>query len=247
VAAPERRPRGFLITGGSRGLGLAFCRHYLKSGHAVVTCARTTTPEADELMAQYHDRFRILELDLAEEHAPRRLVHEAAAALGAIDVLVNNAAVGQDSLLAHTSDAAIARIVKVNLIATIQLVRLVVRRMMLDGRGIILNVSSTCATRGYPGLAAYAATKGGLEALTRSLARELGGHGILINCVAPGFFESEMSGVLSPSQIDAIRRRTPTGGLATPAQVVRAADALVSEGANITGQVLVVDGGASIA
>ena len=162
-------------------------------------------------------------------------------------MLINNAAVAQDSLLAQTSEEDIGRIVSVNLVATILLTRHVVRHMMLTRRVTILMVSSICGQRGFPGLTVYSATKGALDAFTRSLARELGSAGILVNAIAPGFFESEMSRVLAPSQVEAIRRRTHTGALVSDAQVVEAAEVLLNPDANITGQVLTVDGGASIA
>jgi 3-oxoacyl-[acyl-carrier protein] reductase len=232
--------RRFLVTGGSRGLGLAFCRHYAEAGHRVLTCARSAPPELP-------DGVDFVQLDIADADAPRELVAAAVERLGGIDVLVNNAAIGQDSLLAHTPDDEIERLVAINLTATIRLTRLVVRRMSLDGGGIVLNVSSICGARGYAGLTVYSATKGALDAFTRSLAQELGGAGIRVNAVAPGFFDSEMSSVLAPAQVDTIRRRTPTGRLATPEDVVRAADVLIAAEGNVTGQVLAVDGGASIA
>lgn len=237
--------RSFVVSGGSRGLGLAFCRHYLELGNRVFAIARRATREVSNLTQAYADRFFFAEMDLATPDGPRQVCEDAIKYLGRIDVLINNAAVGQDALLAHMAEADIGRILHLNLTATILLTRRVVRRMMLDGGGAVLNVSSICATKGYAGLAVYAATKGGLNAFTRSLAMELGGSGIVVNSVAPGFFESEMSGVLAGAQIETIRRRTPTGRLATPDEVVRVCDALVSPQSNVTGQVIAVDGGAS--
>jgi 3-oxoacyl-[acyl-carrier protein] reductase len=239
--------RRILVTGGSRGLGLGFCTHYLAGGDRVVACARTGSDAAGELEARHGDRFAFVALDLLEPDAPRALVAAAVDRLGGIDVLVNNAAIGQDSLLAHTSDEEIARIVALNLTATILLTRLVVRRMLLDGGGAVLNVSSIGGLRGYAGLSVYSATKGGLDAFTRSLAAELGPSGIRVNGVAPGFFQSEMSALLGADEVETIRRRTPTRALPTPEQVVRACDVLVAPDANVTGHVLVVDGGASVA
>jgi 3-oxoacyl-[acyl-carrier protein] reductase len=237
--------RGFLVTGGSRGLGLAFCRQYLQAGERVVACARSSTDEAEALAAAHGDRFRFVELDLLEPGAPEELTRTASAELGRIDVLVNNAAAAQDSLLAHTPPEEIGRLVDLNVTATILVTRSVVRSMLVAGGGAILNVSSVCALRGYAGLTVYSATKGALDALTRSMARELGPGGIRVNSVAPGFFESEMSTVLAPAQVDAIRRRTPTGSLVAAEEVVRACDALVAPDSSVTGHVLVVDGGAS--
>jgi 3-oxoacyl-[acyl-carrier protein] reductase len=244
----QTEERRYLVTGGSRGLGLRFCRHYLEgTTNRVVSCARRATEDARQLEREAGGRFTFLELDLLEPAAAGQLVGAAVEVMGGVDVLVNNAGAGQDSLLAHTRDDEISAIVNLNLTATIRVIRQVIRRMILDGGGKILNVSSIAAVRGYPGLTVYSATKGGLEALTRTLACELGEAGIAVNAVAPGFFESEMSSVLAPRQIETIRRRTPTGALATLEQVVRACDPLIARDANITGHILVVDGGAVVA
>jgi len=237
--------RTYLVSGGSRGLGLAFVRRALDQGHRVFTCARHTTPALAELQ-RGTDRLFCAALDLGGSDGPRAAVKQAIECLGHIDVLINNAAIGQDSLLAHTSEDEIRRIVGVNLQSTICLTRHVVRHMMLARRGVILTVSSICGQRGFPGLTVYSATKGALDAFTRSLARELGAAGIIVNAIAPGFFESDMSRVLAPNQVGSIRRRTPTGALASDEQVVNAAQTLLNPDANITGQVLAVDGGASI-
>lgn len=213
----------------------------------MLTCARGATTELETLQEEHPEQVSFVALDLAEPPAAKALVDTAVERLGGIDVLVNNAAIGQDALLAHTPDEEAERIVALNLTATIRVTRLAVRRMLLDGGGVILNVSSICASRGYAGLTVYSATKGAIDAFTRSLARELGVAAIRVNAIAPGFFESEMSSVLATEQIDSIRRRTPTGRLSDPDDVVRAADVLIAPDANVTGQVLSVDGGASIA
>jgi 3-oxoacyl-[acyl-carrier protein] reductase len=237
-------PLRVLISGGSRGLGLALCRDQVARGNLVATFARHSTAELEGLVAAANDRLVFFDLDLAADGAPRRAVAETLARVGAIDVLVNNVAIGQDALLAHTPDDEIGRIVSLNVTATLQLTRHAVRAMILSGGGTILNVSSICATRGYPGLTVYAASKGALEAFTRSAARELGGHGIVVNCLAAGFFESEMSKPLPVATLERIRRRTPTGTLTEIAQIVRACDPLLrAHVLNINGQVLTVDGG----
>ena len=137
-------------------------------------------------------------------------------------------------------------IIQTNLTSPLILTRFVLRRMLAKGlKGRIVNVTSICAQRGYPGLVAYSATKGGMDAATRSLARELGGR-ILANAVAPGFFASEMSAVLGQTQLDQIVRRTPTGHLTEPDDVVPVVRMLLLDNTNINGQVLVIDGAASI-
>lgn len=235
-----------LVSGGSRGLGLAIVTDLLAAGAKVAAFARTVTPELEKLAAEHPDRVHVGAVDVTDLPAVQTFVREVERRLGPVDGLVNNAAVGQDSMHTHTSAMDIARIVETNLTAPLQLTRLVVRRMLAQGRrGRIVNVTSICAQRGFPGLVAYSATKGGMDAATRSLARELGGR-MLVNAVAPGFFASEMSAVLGSTQLDQIVRRTPTGHLTEPEEVVPVVRMLLREQTNINGQVIVVDGAASV-
>jgi 3-oxoacyl-[acyl-carrier protein] reductase len=227
-------------------LGFEFCRHYVDRGHQVVTFARSLTPELAALEGESQGRLRCLELDLLEPGAPRRAAESASEAFGGIDVLINNVAVGQDSLFAHTSDEEIERIVTLNVTRTLQLTRHIVRVMIPRGGGTVLNVSSICGLRGYAGLVCYSATKGAIDAFTRCAAREFGRYGITVNSVAPGFFESEMSRPLAADQRSKIGRRTPTGRLSDAAQVVEASQPLINgRELNINGVVLAVDGGAA--
>ncbi|SCG72685.1 SDR family NAD(P)-dependent oxidoreductase [Micromonospora coxensis] len=235
-----------LVSGGSRGLGLAIVTDLLAAGVKVAAFARTVTPELEKLAVEHPDRVHVGAVDVTDLPAVQTFVREVERRLGPVDGLVNNAAVGQDSMHTHTSTTDVARIVETNLTAPLQLTRLVVRRMLAQGRrGRIVNVTSICAQRGFPGLVAYSATKGGMDAATRSLARELGGR-MLVNAVAPGFFASEMSAVLGSTQLDQIVRRTPTGHLTEPEEVVPVVRMLLREQTNINGQVIVVDGAASV-
>ncbi|MEH0845818.1 SDR family NAD(P)-dependent oxidoreductase [Micromonospora sp. CPCC 205711] len=235
-----------LVSGGSRGLGLAIVTDLLAEGVKVAAFARTVTPELEKLAAEHPDRVHVGSVDVTDLKAGQAFIRQVEEKLGPIDGVVNNAAVGQDSLHVHTSNDDIARIIETNLTAPLQLTRLVIRRMLGKGlRGRIVNITSICAQRGYPGLVAYSATKGGMDAATRSMARELGGR-MLVNAVAPGFFASEMSAVLGSTQLDQIVRRTPTGHLTEPEEVVPVVRMLLREQTNINGQVLVVDGAASI-
>ena len=235
-----------LVSGGSRGLGLAIVTDLLAEGVKVAAFARTVTPELEKLAAEHPDRVHVGSVDVTDLKAGQAFIRQVEEKLGPIDGVVNNAAVGQDSLHVHTSNDDIARIIETNLTAPLQLTRLVIRRMLGKGlRGRVVNITSICAQRGYPGLVAYSATKGGMDAATRSMARELGGR-MLVNAVAPGFFASEMSAVLGSTQLDQIVRRTPTGHLTEPEEVVPVVRMLLREQTNINGQVLVVDGAASI-
>lgn len=187
-----------LVSGGSRGLGLALVRHLLAGGARVASFARTSTAEVRALLAVNSGRFHFAECDILDYPALEKFVDESVAAFGRIDALINNAAIGQDHLLAQASRDLLRQVLAVNLEAPIVLTRKVVRGMLASGlAGRVISISSICGSRGYPGLTAYSAAKGGIEAFTRSLARELGERGIHVNAIAPGFFESEMSSVLA--------------------------------------------------
>jgi len=238
------RGQTIIISGGSRGLGLHLVRQFLAQDNRVATFARTETTAMQTLADEYRDRFHFEELDAINETG----VHAFVAAVysrwgGKLDSLINNAAIGQDQLLMHMDAKAIHRIVEINAIAPAILTRAAIKRMVLSGGGNICNISSICGSRGYAGLSIYAGTKGFLDAMTRSLAREVGEANIRINCVAPGFFESEMSSVLLPEQLATIKRRTPSGRLATDEDIYRMVDLVVSGASNIQGQVIYVDGG----
>src|SRR5215475_4929274 len=234
-----------LVSGGSRGLGLAIVEDLLARGVKVATFARSVTPALTELVAKYEGAALAEAVDAADTAATTAYVRRVEAELGPVDGLVNNAAIGQDSLHIHTSPETIAKIIEVNLTAPLLLTRQVARRIMArGGRGRVVSITSICAQRGFPGLVAYAATKGGMEAATRALAREFRDR-LLINCVAPGFFASEMSSVLGQTELDAIVRRTPTGRLAEPADVLPLVRMLLLEDVNVQGQSYVIDGGAS--
>lgn len=235
-----------LVSGGSRGLGLAIVRDILDAGAKVATFARTVTPELTELAKEHPDRVFIDSVDATDQKAVTAFIKNASAAVGPIDALVNNAAIGQDSLHVHTSPDRIAAIIETNLTAPLILTRAVLRHIMAKGgRGRIVMVTSICAQRGYAGLVAYSATKGALDSAMRALAREMHGR-ILCNSIAPGFFASEMSSVLGPDQLSTITRRTPTGLLVEPENVVPFTNMLLFSDTNINGQVIVVDGGGSI-
>lgn len=235
-----------LVSGGSRGLGLAIVQDVLAQGAKVAAFARTVTPELQALADAHPDRVLVGAVDTTDSRAVDAFVRQAETTLGQVDALVNNAAVGQDGLHVHTSPERIAQIIATNVTAPLLLTRAVLRRMLVrGGRGRIVTITSVCASRGYSGLVAYAASKGALEAASRALAREMHGRA-LVNCVAPGFFASEMSSSLGDEQLETISRRTPSGRLVEPSDLVPVVRTLLFEHTNINGQVLTVDGGSSI-
>ncbi len=236
-----------LVSGGSRGLGLAVVERLLARGDSVATFSRSGSESLAALAAKHPRRLLIESLDAADASALRGFVERAAAAFGSIDHCIANAAIAHEGVLATATDAEIDAMLAVNLRGSIVLVREAVRQMLVKAEHpSVTLVSSIVASHGSPGLSVYAATKAGLEGFARSLARELGPRGIRVNAVAPGFLETDLSASLSADNRSRIIRRTPLGRLGLPADVVGAVDFLSSRrAAFITGQVLTIDGGAS--
>lgn len=238
--------RHVVISGASRGLGSALVQGFLEAGYKVSAFSRKSS-DSVELLGKCPN-FYFAVADLSNGPAMAAFVKSAEAALGPIHGLVNCAAVAADGLLATTADESIRKVLAVNAEGTMRLTRLVVRRLLIGkSGGVILNVSSISSIRGFRGLSVYAFTKGGLDAFTRALARELGGEGIRVNSIVPGYFETEMTRKINETQKEQILRRTPLGRLGVPEDVVGAALFFFSDAARfITGQSLVIDGGSTL-
>ena len=233
-----------LISGGTRGLGLAIVKRLLKEGYQVATFSRSVTEEFERLREEYRDRLFYFYGDMSQRDTIEDVVKKIEKDIGPIEVLINNAGIASDGVLATMPPGQIEQLISVNLTGTILLTRLVVRRMIVRYRGNVLNISSIIGLRGYAGLAAYSATKAGLDGMTRALARELGPRKIRVNAIAPGYLETEMTGKLDEKQRSQITRRTPMGRLGLPEDVVGVVSFLLSPAsAFITGQTIVVDGG----
>jgi 3-oxoacyl-[acyl-carrier protein] reductase len=240
---PMEEKKHVVISGGSRGLGKAIVESLLGSAYKVSTFSRAATEFTKTLTG--NPDFFYASVDSRDDKSLAAFVKAAEDKLGSPYALINCAGVAIDGVLATMPVDAIDRVLDINLRGALQLSKLVIRRMLLrkDG-GVILNISSIIGLRGYSGLSAYAATKGGMDAMTRALARELGDRSIRVNSIAPGYLKTEMTHNLSDQQRQQIVRRTPLGRLGTPQDVVGAVHFLLSPSAEfITGQVLVVDGG----
>ena len=234
-----------VVTGASRGIGLAIARRLAADGYPVLVVSRSLPEPLEELIAAPRGRVRHLAADLADTAAIPALARSIHAELPDLYGLVNNAGVGLGGVLATQHAADIERMLATNLTSPILLAKHLSRGMIRNCRGRIVNITSIVARTGFTGLAAYAATKAGLEGFTRSLARELGRVSVTVNAVAPGFTETEMTSTLGPDQLATIRRRSPLG-LADPADVAGAVAYLLGpDAARITGTTVTVDGGST--
>lgn len=236
--------RVVVVTGGSRGLGAGIVESYLASGDKVATCSRSATELTDRWTTERGDDVLFAAADLSRPDEAKAFVDAVLERWGRIDVLINNAGVARDGILAVSSDEDVDIVVDLNVKGTLYVTRAVSRRMLVQRSGHIVNISSIVGLSGYRGLGVYSATKAALDGLTRSLARELGSRGIVVNGIAPGYLRTEMSHGLDEGQLTQIERRTPAGRLGEPADIARACQFLTDpENTYLTGHVLVVDGG----
>jgi len=227
-----------LVTGGSRGIGAAIARELAAAGASVVVGYRSGADEANALASELRARAVRADVSSAEEAA--RLVEEA----GDVDVLVNNAGLTRDGLLARMPDEDWREVIETNLSSVFYTCRAVTRPMMKKRAGSIVNVSSIVGLHGNWGQTNYAASKAGMIGFTKSLARELGSRGVRANVVAPGYVETRLTDVLPDKAKELMLGNTPLGRFGDPADVARAVRFLCSDDASfITGEVLLVDGG----
>lgn len=233
-----------IVTGATRGLGLAIAARLASAGYQVVGIGRKDTDAFAALRAEA-DHVHFVPFDLADLEGIPALVQSLQKQFGPFYGLVNNAAVGLDGLLATQHASEISRAIRINLESPILLTKYVCRTMLARQEGRIVNVSSIIASTGFNGLSVYGATKAGLEGFTRSLARELGRVKITVNCLAPGYMETDMTAGLQGAKLDSIRRRAPLG-LPRPEDVAGSVAFLMSEeAAMMTGSVVTVDGGST--
>lgn len=238
-----------VVTGGSRGLGAAIVKGLLRDGYRVSSCSRNRTAALDEIIEQFPDQLFWSACNVGEAEEADRFVREAMEWAGNDGVwgLVNNAGIAGVGILATFSNVESERILRVNLLGALQMARAVSQHLLRgNGGGRIINISSIIGSRGYNGLAAYSASKAGLDGLTRALARELGRRQITVNSVAPGYVKTEMSSTLNPGQLAQIVKRTPLGRLASEDDVFNVVRFLLSDqAAFVTGETILVDGGIS--
>jgi len=236
-----------VVTGASRGLGLAIARRLADAGHQVVAIARARSEQFAAAAADAPSgAMQFVPFDLREIDRIPALAKALRGEFGPIGGLVNNAGIGTSGMLATMAIADIEALVRLNTLSPIVLTKHIVRSMMSNGGGRIVNVASVAAFSGYSGLSVYSATKASLIGFTRSLAREVGQLGITVNAVAPGFVDTEMTAALDDDHRATLARRSALRRLPEAGDVANAVEFLMDERSrNVTGTVLTVDAGST--
>ncbi len=226
-----------VVTGCSKGLGLNISKRLLSSGYFVVGISRSSPNIEDS-------SFDFVKCDLGDIEEATKVSVAIARKYPELFALINNAAIGLDGLLTTQHNSDINRIIQTNLVSPILLSKYLSRPMLANSNGRIINISSIVANTGYRGLSVYAASKGGLVSFTRSLARDLGPRNINVNCILPGFMESEMTKGLTGNKISRIAERSALKRLVDFDDVGSMVELLLSDaGKGISGSSIVIDAG----
>jgi 3-oxoacyl-[acyl-carrier protein] reductase len=242
--------RTIIVTGGSRGLGLAIATQLSSAGYRVIVVARKTNKNLgaaiEEAARRRQGELHFIEFDLGDIKRIPELIQSIRKSFGPVYGLINNAAIGTDGALAIMHNSQIEELVRVNTVSPIVLTKYAVRSMLSEGRGRIVNVASIIGSTGFSGLSVYGATKASMIGFTRSLAREVGRHGVNVNAVAPGFIETDMTQSLGSERRGQVARRSALRRLPEAGDVADAVEFLLGDKArNITGTVLTVDAGST--
>lgn len=236
-----------LVTGASRGIGHAIAMELAAHGATVIGTATSEAGAAhitEDLAKVRPDAGKGIVLDVSDADRSRQVVDEIQKEYGAIHILVNNAGITQDQLAMRMKDEEWDKVIAVNLTAVARLSRAVLRGMMRAKGGRIINITSVVGSIGNAGQMNYAASKAGVESMSRALAREVGSRGITVNCIAPGFIDTDMTKSLSEEVTGNLLKQIPLARLGSPEDVAAAVAFLASPQASyITGTVLHVNGG----
>ena len=231
-----------IVSGTSSGIGQAVAKKLISSNFRVVGISRrmVTSENIEDRTGSYsHITFDLNDIDSIPELCSN-LIRDFGRPFG----LVNNAAIGTDGLLPTMHLSEIQKLVSLNVLSRIVLTKYMLRPLIEQRSGRVINISSIVARTGYKGLSVYAATKAALEGFTHSLARDVGSRGVTVNCIAPGFVDTEMTVALGSENLDKIKRRAALGRFPTPQEIASGVDFLLSEAAaGITGTTITIDAG----
>ncbi len=238
--------RTVIVTGGSRGIGRVTAMRLLMDGYSVVITYTTSKEAVDEFVATDPDRIAAYKSDVRDDARNRWIVEDVVTRFRSIDGLVNNAGIRRDALAYNMTAEQWDEVIGTDLSGAFSMVKAVLPTMMQQRRGAIVNVASLSGLHGVVGQVNYSAAKGGLIAMTRSLAREVARSGIRVNCVAPGLVETDMISNLNADVKRDMIRAIPIRRVVRPDEIAAGIAFLLSDDASaITGQVLCIDGGAS--
>ena len=236
-----------LITGGTRGIGRGIVLEFAKQGANVAFTYNASVDAANELVKELESfgvKAKGYQSNAADFDAAQELAKNVLDEFGTIDILINNAGITKDNLLMRISEDDFDKVIEVNLKSVFNLTKAVIRPMMKQRAGSIINMSSIVGLKGNAGQANYAASKAGILGFTKSVALELGSRNIRCNAIAPGFIETEMTDKLDPKTVDEWRKGIPLKRGGTPNDIANACVFLASDMSSyITGQTLSVDGG----
>ena len=236
-----------IVTGGTKGIGKAVCLIFAEQGAKVVANFSKDVEAAERLKEEAKSRglsLGLFKADVTQPDQVKEMVEETFAQHGKIDILINNVGLVRDNFLMLMSDEDWDSLLRANLNSLFYCCRVVIRKMIPQKKGKIINISSISGIMGTPGQVNYAATKGGMISFTKSLARELGSFNIHVNAVAPGLIESEVVSKMPKEKVGAIIKSSSLGRIGKPEEVAWAVLFLASDQSNyITGQTIVVDGG----
>lgn len=233
-----------LVTGASRGIGRAIAQRFADDGHFVIGTATSEKGALaiEEYLSESGGIGRVL--DVCDDEAIDKLFEEIDSVYGSVNVLVNNAGITKDGLLMRMKNEDWFDVIDTNLTSIYRTSRRAIKGMMKARFGRIINITSVVGQMGNAGQANYAASKAGVEGFTRALAREIGSRGVTVNCVAPGFVETDMTEALDERLINSMLDAVPLGRMAQPNEIASAVTFLASDDASyITGEVLAVNGG----
>lgn len=235
-----------IITGGTKGLGLEITKYCLHDNFRVIAVSRNKSPDFEVLQSENKDKLLFESFDFKNISEIKNLAKKLCQNYGKPWGLINNAAVGMDGVLSTQHEKDISDLIRINIEAPILLTKYLVRPMILNRSGRLINISSIIASSGFNGLSVYGATKSSLLGFTKSLAREVGKMGITVNAIAPGYMETTMTSGIDENKLNSIIRRSPLKRLAKTSEVAAVVSFLLSnDAAGITGTTITVDAGST--
>lgn len=235
--------KNVLITGATGGIGQSLVKTFHKKGY-IVCVTGTNREKLSKLEDSYTGRIKTIQCDLTDHSQIEKLVAESNEFYGSVNILINNAGITKDNLFIRMKDDEWNEVLQLNLNSNYKLTKLIIKDMIKLKWGRIVNITSDAAKIGNPGQSNYVASKAAIEGMTKSIANEVASRGITVNCVSPGFVNTEILDTIDKTRLDSMKDKIPVGRIASTDEIAAAVSFLSSEESSyITGQVLHVNGG----